>query len=319
MNEMVSQCVEALGGINKFVPAGSKVAIKVVGSHHQINRITNPEMIKQVVRLVKTADPEQITVYEHPPPAKGAAWPIIARAVKQGGGESILLRQDIEDYEKVSVPGVSLKSVYVAKVLNEADVLINMPNLRSWEGNGDVTIGLKNHMGSILFRGLLGNSKEGELPVPDLLATPHSCSAGARQGIADLNTLPAIKDKHRLTIIDAIRPSKFGGHGTDNNYNGIIAGTDPVATDYAATQVLRRYVFAPKNPDIIQKAANLGLGTNDPAQIVFDERSVMEPIPEIQLPMIMAGVAGLGLMSLSRGAREKRIQNSENSEPKDNV
>jgi uncharacterized protein (DUF362 family) len=302
MNEMVNQCVEALGGIKKYVPAGSKVAIKVVGSHNNTHTITNPEMVKQVVRLVRTADPEEITVYEHPPAGGGATWPIMAQAVKSGGAESRLLRQDLNDYVKVSIPGVSLKSNYVPMVLDEADVLINLPNLRGW-GN-DVTIGLKNHVGSILFRGHTGSS-EGELPVPDILATPHACPAGIHQGVADINTIPAIKNKHRLTIIDAIHPGRFSGLSTYNDYNGIIAGPDPVATDYAATQVLRRYIDTSQNPQTIQKAAALGLGTNDPNQIIFDERSVTEPIPELQLPMVLAGIAGFGLMTLARRSENR--------------
>jgi hypothetical protein len=89
--------------------------------------------------------------------------------------------------------------------------------------------------------------------------------------------------------------------GTYADYNGILAGMDPVATDYKGTEIIRRYNSGvPQNPSHIVKAAALGLGTNDPANIAFDERNVGTPVPEMPPALGLVGLAGLGLAMLSR-------------------
>jgi uncharacterized protein (DUF362 family) len=182
-----------------------------------------------------------------------------------------------------SFPGLDLKSAQLGRVLDEADVLINAPMLKT-HSLAEVTIGLKNHLGTVLSPGQFhpGNSYV------------------VHQRIADLNTCPIIRTKHRLTIVDALSPTVKGGpgHGLHANYNGIIAGIDPVATDYVGTQIMRRY-----NPDLtpsprhIEKAAAHGLGTNDPNQIIFDERDVSAHIPEFDLPLTAIGLAGMAALT----------------------
>ncbi len=98
--------------------------------------------------------------------------------------------------------------------------------------------------------------------------------------IAELNAHPYIKDKVRLIVCDAILAQYHGGPGYKPqwtwNYNGIIAGRDPVALDRVCHNIIeekRKEVKLPslkqanREPKYIATAASLGLGTDDPSQI----------------------------------------------------
>ena len=201
--------------------------------------------------------------------------------------------ENANDYVPKVIPGVDLKSAEVAKVLDEADLLINVPILKTHVACG-VSIGLKNHVGTV-------RDCNDIHPNWDII----------HQRIADLNACPTIRTKHRLTIVDAIRPmvTDGPGHGTHVEYNGIVAGADPVATDYVGTQIIRRYnPDLPRNTLHVDRAAALGLGTNDPAQIILDERDTSSPIPEYGMPLALAGMAALAYGSArSRSHRPKGV------------
>jgi len=60
--------------------------------------------------------------------------------------------------------------------------------------------------------------------------------------IADLNALPQIREKFRLTLCDALRVQYHGGPAFKSqwveNYGGILASFDPVALDFAGWRLL---------------------------------------------------------------------------------
>lgn len=98
--------------------------------------------------------------------------------------------------------------------------------------------------------------------------------------IADLNTLPAIKQKTRLILTDGTRATCQGGPGYNPqyvwSYNHLMAGTDPVAHDYVGWTIIedrRKEVGLPplagvgRSPKQLASAAARGLGTNDPDKI----------------------------------------------------
>jgi len=98
--------------------------------------------------------------------------------------------------------------------------------------------------------------------------------------IADLNSIPLIKAKTRLLVYDAIRPLANGGPvnnaGFRWNYNGLLAGFDPVAVDYQGWQIIearRKELGLPtleeagRAPKYLDSAARRGVGTDDPENI----------------------------------------------------
>ncbi len=62
---------------------------------------------------------------------------------------------------------------------------------------------------------------------------------------AEIYNMPAIKKKTTLIICDAIYPLYNGGPSDDPryhwNYNGIIAGIDPVAVDIVSQEIIQKY------------------------------------------------------------------------------
>jgi len=98
--------------------------------------------------------------------------------------------------------------------------------------------------------------------------------------VADLFDTAAIREKHKLTVIDALTVQFHKGPAYHSlwaeNYGGLIMSTDPVAADYIGWQVieeLRKKHGLPslkeenREPLYIKTAEELGLGSADPANI----------------------------------------------------
>lgn len=151
----------------------------------------------------------------------------------------------------------SNKTVRLSKLITESNHLINVPVLKNHETAG-VTIGMKNHYGSIDNPGILHENQ----------CDPY---------IAELNNIPEIRDKTRLTILDALFGIYAGGPGGEPQfvYNSIIIGQDPVAMDYNAWKIIeserQKHGLRLPQPKYIQTAERFGLGTNNPNNIIIEK------------------------------------------------
>ena len=140
---------------------------------------------------------------------------------------------------------------------DEITALVNLPILKHHSGAG-VSISMKNHYGSIQNPGAYHD---------------NHCDPA----IADVCTLPAIRDKTRLIVCDALVPQCDGGPGRDAshtwNCGALLLGHDMVALDYSGWQIIeaRRQETGLASLENavghIASAAERGLGTNDPANI----------------------------------------------------
>jgi uncharacterized protein (DUF362 family) len=155
----------------------------------------------------------------------------------------------------------------LSKTLTQVcDAVINLPVLKD-HGITGVTISLKNLFGAI------HNPNKYHLTV----GNPY---------VADVNMLPAIRQKVRLHICDATTAQYEGGPSYMPQwtwpYNALLMSRDPVALDYTGWQILeqKRAEKGMKSlpalgraPDYIATAAdpNHRLGTNDPKQIELVE------------------------------------------------
>jgi uncharacterized protein (DUF362 family) len=155
----------------------------------------------------------------------------------------------------------------LSKILTRrCDVLINVPLLKDHDGAG-VTIAMKN------MYGVIHNPNKYH---------PNGCDPY----IADLNMLPAIRTKMRLTICDATTACFEGGPGYKPQYswrdNSLIVSQDPVALDYTGWQIIERKRAEKqlksleadgRAPRYIATAADVQhrLGTNDPKRIQLVE------------------------------------------------
>jgi uncharacterized protein (DUF362 family) len=169
---------------------------------------------------------------------------------------------DRVDYEQELVAYGSVGS-RLSKILTQrSSLLINLPVLKDHDGAG-VTIGLKN------MYGVINNPNKYH---------PNGCNPY----IADLNMLPEIRTRMRLTICDATTAMYDGGPGYKPehswHYNGLLVSQDPVALDYTGWQIIERKRAEKglktlegdgRAPNYIVTAADKEhrLGTNDPKRI----------------------------------------------------
>jgi uncharacterized protein (DUF362 family) len=155
------------------------------------------------------------------------------------------------------------KNVKLSRILSqECEMVINLPILKDHQLAG-VTFSMKNMYG--------------------VVQRPFELHAnGCNPGVADLNAIPAVRDKVRFTIGDAISSVYDGGPGFHPEHlwqpNALVVGEDRVAIDHIAWQMIERkraevgvptLEAANRPPRYIATAADADhkLGTNDPQRI----------------------------------------------------
>jgi uncharacterized protein (DUF362 family) len=156
------------------------------------------------------------------------------------------------------------RDIELSDILLECDALINMPVLKSHMIAG-ISFAMKNHYGSI--------------------RSPSHLHGDIGRAMSELNALSPIKDRTRLIVGDALTAClKYRGSypywSSDWTGDSILMSLDPVAIDTIALQMLERLltdeggnpasILAMATP-CLESAAELGLGTDDPANIDFKE------------------------------------------------
>jgi len=186
--------------------------------------------------------------------------------VLTGGNRVQCYGTDRVDYEQELVTHGSVGSRLSRILTQRCNLLINVPVLKDHDGAG-VSIALKN------MYGVIHNPNKYH---------PNGCNPY----IADLNMLPEIRTKMRLSICDATTASYEGGPGYKPEYswknNALIISQDPVALDYTGWQIIERKRAERglktlegdgRAPHYIATAADAQhrLGTNDPRRIAVVE------------------------------------------------
>jgi uncharacterized protein (DUF362 family) len=183
-----------------------------------------------------------------------------------GGNRPQCFGTDRVGYEQELATYGSVGSRLSKILTQQCNVLINVPVLKDHDGAG-VTIALKN------MYGVIHNPNKYH---------PNGCDPY----IADLNMLPEIRSRMRLTICDATTASYEGGPGYKPEFswknNALLLSQDPVALDYTGWQMIERKraekglktLEAEKRmPHYIATAADAQhrLGSNDPKKIAVVE------------------------------------------------
>ena len=250
---MFDRAMASLGGMQAFVPKGSRVLVKPnIGWDVTPDRAgnTNPQLVGRIVEHCLQAGAREVSVFDHTcdPWAQCYRNSGIERAVRDAGGK--IVSGDSEGYyQKVSVPGGKrLTEAKVHGLLLEADVLINVPVLKH-HSSTMLTVGMKNMMGVVWDRGYWHRN--------DL----HQC-------IADFMTFR----RPALTVVDAYQVMKQNGPrglsaGDVALMQSLIVSTDPVAADAAAAKL-----FGVEPGDIrhIQLAAGMNIGRMDLSTLSID-------------------------------------------------
>jgi uncharacterized protein (DUF362 family) len=179
-------------------------------------------------------------------------------------------------YDTANPIKVAGQTRYLSKILtSHCDHLINVPVLKDHSIAG-VTLSMKNHYGSVDNPGALHG---------------NNCDPF----IAELNNTPAIRDKTRLIVLDALLGIYTGGPmGAPQFKPNIIAlSIDTVAIDRYGMQLIneerkrRGLGEVTGRAKHIKTAAKLGLGTDDLSRIEILEAELPEDVePRDKIPTI---------------------------------
>ncbi len=243
----------------RIVPVGKVIGLKVNGLGGR-GISTHKALVLAVCERLQQAGvkPGEIVVWERDARSLQAC----SLTVNTDPSRVRCYGNDVGGYEDQQVTFGSAK-VNLAKILTrECAMVINMPILKDHEMAG-VTFSMKNMYG--------------------VIARPDQLHAGGcNPAVADLNCIPAIRDKVRFTIGDAITSVYDGGPGFHPERlwqpNALIVGEDRVAIDQIAWHMIARkraeagmptLEAAGRPPHYIATAADAThkLGTNDPRRI----------------------------------------------------
>ncbi len=253
--EMVRKALDSLGGMQRFVPAGSTVVVKpnicVDYRTYEYAATTNPWVVGALVKLCLEAGAASVKVFDFPfggTPEKAYANSGIKEQVEAAGGKMEIMSAFKFSSTKIT-SGINLTKTDAYQDALEADVLINVPIAKD-HGTTRLSLGMKNLMGLIRDRGAL-----------------HSRGIG--QCIADLASL----FRPTLTVIDAVRILTANGPTGGNldhvrQLDTIIASPDIVAADAYATGL---FGLTPQDIAYIPAAAGMGLGRMDLENIRIEE------------------------------------------------
>jgi uncharacterized protein (DUF362 family) len=250
-------------GWRKLVRPGETVGLKVntLGGR---GISTNVQLVAAICERLQEAGikPADITVWDRDSTElerAGFHLAIGGDRVQCYGTDRVGYEQEISAYGSVG----SLLS----KILTQrSNLLINLPVLKDHDGAG-VTIALKN------MYGVIHNPNKYH---------PNGCNPY----IADLNMLPEIRSRMRLTICDATTAMYEGGPGYKPehswNANTLLVSQDSVALDHTGWQIIERkraekglktLAAEERAPSYLAIAADdeHRLGTNDPKRISIVE------------------------------------------------
>jgi hypothetical protein len=269
LRKMLDASITRLTGLNDareawaalFKP-GERILIKVNTFSNSIIW-THVPLVTEVVNSLQAAGipAEQITIFDYRSEELSTAGYTVN---PDGPG----VRCTGMDGNYSAEPSQVINSkINLASLVKDCDALINIPILKSHMLAG-ITFAMKNHYGSFWY--------------PDLL------HGNSMRGVAALNALPEIKDRTRLIVGDALSANlryanSFPYWQEDWIGDSIFMGYDPVAHDTLGLQLLTSELEkAGGNPasligmatPALQYAVELGLGTNDPANMEVIEQKL---------------------------------------------
>jgi len=259
-SENTIKAVELLGGIEKFVPRNSKVAILPNTQSRHPGTYTKPEIVRAVIKMCKEAGAEEVNCLSW---LTRKHWEStgLAQAVEEAGANLKLIDSSDESlFKPIPIPnGRELKEAQIMKELYNNDVFINMPITKDHAGN-KFTGTMKNMMG-------LNYRMNNRTFHKEDWTTNKSSIEFLDQCIADLNTVvePA------LCIVDAtefITTNGPFGPGNLIKPQKIVAGVDRVAIDAYCTTL---WGMEPRDIVMINRGYEHKLGEIDLDKVKIKE------------------------------------------------
>ena len=272
----VERALGLLGGIEGFVPRGAKVFVKVnllpPPSPPERAIITHPAFTEAVLSLLRELTP-RITVGDdvHGPQSFELSGyrDVCARL----GVELLNLRE--RGFTEIRVDGFVLEKVYIAKAVLEADVIVNLPKLKT-HSLTVFTGAVKNFYG-IVPAGLR-TKLHGDHPKPEEFS----------QLLVDIFSVV----RPALTVMDAVVAMEGAGpaNGEPRRVGLVIASGDAVAVDATAQSIVG---LNPMRVWTTRHAHLRGLGVGNPGEIeVLGEDLSSARAEDFRLPPAAGEVVG---------------------------
>ena len=227
--EKVEALVSRLGGINNFINEGDKVVLKVnllMGKSPDKAVTTHPELVRAVVKIIKNAGGIPIIADSPGGPFNQLN---LSRGYKLSGFEKIAEEENIElNYDtsgekKRFNRGKIKKSFTIANFINNADLVINLPKLK--------THGLTKYTGAV--KNLFGT-------IPGMLKAEYHLNLQRIDHFSDMLVDLALLINADLTIMDAVTGMEGNGPsgGKSKNFGYLLSSTSPFAVDVAGTYLM---------------------------------------------------------------------------------
>ena len=222
------KAVEQLGGMEKFVPKNSKVAILANPQRNNPGAFTKPEVLKAAIKMCKEAGAKEINCITQLGENNWVSTGLMKVVKEEGVNYKLIDRADTSKFKTIPIDkNLALKEAQIMNVLYDNDIFINIPITKDHAGN-KFTGTLKNHMG--LNSGPSNRSFHPNWDFSDKSHVEHLDKC-----IADLNTVV----KPALNIVDAtefITTKGPFGPGEIIKPQKVVAGVDRVAVDsYCST------------------------------------------------------------------------------------
>jgi len=256
------KAVELLGGIKKFIPKKSKVAILPNTQSKHPGTHTSPEILKAIIRMCKDAGAKEIRSLSWLP-QKFWDESGLGETLQTEGAALQIVGKEASFFQPVPVPkGKALKEAWIMKELYDCDVLIDLPISKDHVGN-KFTGTMKNLMAlNSPASNRTFHRQNWETDINDL----HHLD----QSIADLNTVI----KPTLCIVDStefITTNGPFGPGKLLRPQKVVAGVDRIALDSYCANLLG---LNPENIFMIKYGFEHGLGEMDLKKIAIKEVAI---------------------------------------------
>jgi uncharacterized protein (DUF362 family) len=258
---MLHEGMRLLGGLDRLDLHGKSVVIKPnVVNDRPPPSITSPAVVTAAVRLIRGGNPREIIVADSSgmlrfPTRDNLFSTGIGEAATAAGARLLALEEEgwvrVEPRQAEAVP-----RFYVAQPVYEADVLINVPVVKTHRF-ANYSCSLKNLVGIIH---------------PRYRPSLSFLSGNWHERIAELN----LAVHPQLTIADGTTIMIAGGptSGTPGSANLLLLSGDRIALDAVALALIRSYAVWSKVMDgsvwsqrQLRRAVQLGLGVSGPGHM----------------------------------------------------
>ncbi len=217
--------LEPLGGMGHFVKPGQKVLLKpnlLAAKPAEKAVTTHPEIVRSVARLVQDVGG---IVYLGDSPGIGSAETVARKCGIMAVVEQLGIHfTPFETSVKIHPHGRTFQELEVAGELLDADVVINLPKLKTHQMMG-LTCAVKNMFGAVVG-----------LRKPRL-----HLQAGSDKALFALMLLELCEQlRPALSIVDAVVGMEGDGPGSGDPVaiGALLAGTNPLAIDAVATELV---------------------------------------------------------------------------------